>query len=318
MCKSYFTRSDTDVVLKGSDFFRLEGVFEIGNESTEIICKYIDAKKKEFSKNKIIYTKLSDHIGKFPVVMIAPTDIDIVIRTSEERRRFLDITLAQTSKEYLAHLMKYNKVMQQRNALLKQMNEEGRNDKVLLNVLNTQLIESGTIVHNERNMLLKGFLPAFNRLFGMISNQKDIPAIYYQSQLTGVDFGKLLVENEVTDIQVQRTTQGIHRDDLVFTLNNMPLKETASQGQIKSFLIALKLTQYHLIAMQTGVKPLLLLDDIFEKLDRNRIEALFLLLNTENFTQIFITDADSERSYKILQELEIKYAQFTVCNGQII
>lgn len=317
MCKSYFTRSDSDAVLKGSDFFRLEGVFDVDSEHSEIICKYMDARKKEFLRNKIVYTKLSDHIGRYPVVMIAPGDIDIVVRTSEERRRFLDITLAQINKEYLDNLMRYNKVLLQRNALLKQLNEGSGSDRVLLNVLNAQLTKSGTAVHLERNSLLERFIPTFNKLFGLISMHYDTPSIHYQSQLTGVDFGKLLIETEAMDIHGQRTTQGIHRDDLVFTLNNMPLKETASQGQLKSFLISLKLTQYHLIAEQTGTRPLLLLDDIFEKLDKKRLEALFLLLNTEIFTQIFITDADTERSNKILQELEIKYAQFTVCNGQI-
>lgn len=316
MCKSYFTRSDLSTVRRGESYYRLEGVFEEGDQLREIVCKYTTARQKEFSADGVPYARLSEHVGRFPVVIIAPNDIDLIYRTSDERRRFLDITLAQPDKDYLTALLEYNRVLQQRNALLKQY-QHTADAFSILDVFDRQLSKSGAIIHQKRSDFIAAFESPFYTVYNRICGQSETPVITYQSSLHEADFAALLHTHRHRDIEAMRSTVGIHKDDLEFVLNDLPVKESASQGQVKSVLLALKLAQSLYLAKQTGKQPVLLLDDVFEKLDLHRLAALFQLLKGEEFGQVLITDTDAERSRRILTELEIECDHFTVSNGQI-
>lgn len=316
MCKSYFNRNDGLVIHSGQDYFRLDAVFDNEGTETEVVCKYVAGKKKEFSVNGLVYEKLTAHIGQFPVVIIAPNDIDLIYNASDERRRFLDISIAQFDKEYLTQLLSYNKIVQQRNALLKQAGQ-GEKNNVLLNVLDEQMIASGTIIHAKRRSFVSEFEPVFSTVYTAISNNKESPAISYISQLEKKSFHTLLSNCRLADIEAQRSTAGVHKDDVGLFINAMPVKETASQGQVKSILLALKLAQFAIMRNKSGKVPILLLDDIFEKLDKGRLQSLFKLLQSDDYKQVLITDADAERSKRILSELHIIYDHHTVMNGQI-
>ncbi|MBP9221849.1 MAG: DNA replication and repair protein RecF [Chitinophagales bacterium] len=316
MCKSYFTRSDLNVLNHGSEFFRLDGDFMLGDEKTSITCKFTK-QKKEFLKNGVVYDKLSDHIGSIPVVMVAPDDIGIINDGSEERRRFLDAAIAQVNNIYLQRLITYNKILLQRNSLLKNFGNTEFPDETLLNVLSGQLAGHGDFIFEERKKYLDAFLPVFSNLYGLISEEKEIGSIEYISNLSMENHIQLLRESLREDINAQRTTTGIHKDDIRFSINENLLRDIGSQGQIKSFLIALKLAQFKMMYLLTGKKAILLLDDVFEKLDKRRLEILFKILSTEEFVQIFITDADEHRSVEFCEEhLEI-FDHFNVVNGTI-
>lgn len=314
LCRSYFTRSDNLSPRHGENFFRLDGDFRNADEFT-ITCKFQN-NKKEFFKNNAVYDRLSDHIGLIPVVMIAPDDIAIINDGSEERRRFLDAALSQHNHEYLRQLIIYNKVLQQRNAALKRFYEERRMDDALLGVLNHQLATAGNVIYEIRKDYIAGFTEIFKKHYLAISGQTEIPGIVYESQLHEGDQLHLLLHNVKTDLEAQRTTFGIHKDDLVFSLDAFLLRDTGSQGQIKSFLIALKLAQFEMIRNATGKQPVLLLDDVFEKLDKNRLHVLFNMLTSSEFGQIFITDADEERSRGFFEEAYIDYDHLTIDNKQ--
>jgi len=316
MCKSYFTRSDLNVLNKESEFFRLDGNFMLGDEKTSITCKFTK-QKKEFFKNGVIYDKLSDHIGSIPVVMVAPDDIAIINDGSEERRRFLDAAIAQVNNIYLQRLITYNKILIQRNSLLKNLGNTGYPDETLLHVLSEQLAEHGDFIFEERKKYLVTFLPVFAELYSLITEGKEEGKIEYVSNLSLEVHIQLLKESLRDDIYAQRTTTGIHKDDIRFLINENMLRDIGSQGQIKSFLIALKLCQFKMMYLLTGKKAILLLDDVFEKLDKRRLEVVFKILSTEEFIQIFITDADEHRSFEFCQEHLNVFDHFHVDNNLI-
>lgn len=317
MCKSYFTRSDALVMRSDETYFRLEAIFENDTEKLEVICKYVAGKQKEFIAGGITYDRLSEHIGRFPVVIITPNDIDLIYKASDERRRFLDIAISQLDNAYLIALLEYNRVLQQRNALLK--NFESTSDAIsVLQVFDKQLSKAGIVIHVKRKNFIKAFEPIFYSVYNALCQNRETPVINYSSQLHAENFATLLSNNRSRDIESQRSTVGIHKDELEFSLNGLSVKESASQGQVKSVLLALKLAQFLIIVEQTGKHPILLLDDVFEKLDTHRLKALFQLLKSNDFNQVLITDADAERSKRILSEMEIIYNHFTVSNGQIV
>lgn len=317
MCKSYFTRSDALVMRADETYFRLEAVFDNDAEQLEVICKYVAGKQKEFIADGITYDRLSAHIGRFPAVIITPNDIDLIYKASEERRRFLDIAISQLDNAYLITLLEYNRVLQQRNALLK--NFDTTSDAIsVLKVFDTQLSKAGILIHEKRKKFINALEPIFYSVYILLSQNRETPIINYSSQLQTENFATLLINNRSRDIESQRSTVGIHKDELEFSLNGLSVKESASQGQVKSVLLALKLAQFLIIVEQTGKRPILLLDDVFEKLDTHRLKALFQLLKSEEFDQVLITDADAERSKRILSEMEIIYNHFTVSNGQIV
>lgn len=303
LCKSYFTRSDNNVVKHGNSYFRLDGFFDLDGISTQITCKLtglgtggVKGGKKEFFKNDELYERLADHIGLIPVVMIAPDDIGIINDGSEERRRFLDTAIAQVSHEYLTRLMHYNKLLQQRNALLKHNLAYGHLDKTLLDVLNAQLAVDGDYIFAERKAYLEQFSKVFGEHYHLISGENEVGAIQYVSQAAEKQHLQLFQDNLRDDLAAGRTTAGIHKDELELTINGYPVRETGSQGQIKSFLIAMKIAQCMLMLSLKGKKSIMLLDDVFEKLDKKRLEIVFSIFNQPAFEQVFITDADEKRS----------------------
>ncbi|MFN0274897.1 MAG: DNA replication/repair protein RecF [Chitinophagales bacterium] len=318
LCKSFFIRQDALLVLHGENFFRLDGSFSAGDETFTITAKFHPDKKKEFFKNDVLYEKLSDHVGLIPVIMIAPGDVETINGGSEERRRFLDAAIGQMDTMYLKKLIEYNKILSQRNTLLKQFSEQGKRDNALLDVLNRQLAERGDFIFETRKNFIDGFRKEFELMYRAFSSEKEIPTITYHSQLSEEVHLKLLKQNTEKDIAAQRTTAGIHKDDLLFFIDGFSLKENGSQGQIKSFLISLKLVLGTKIFQVTQKKPILLLDDIFEKLDIKRLHVLFTLLKAEFFDQIFITDADEHRSIQYLTEADVEFQHIRIFQGEVL
>lgn len=318
LCKSYFNPIDSQHIKKGSDWFIVQGEFQRDQSPDLISCSLKRNRKKQFKRNKKDYQRLADHIGLFPLVMISPNDVAIVTEGSEERRKFMDNVISQTDNHYLDILIQYNRILLQRNTLLKQVREKGVMDLGLLEVLDLQLAEMGTQIFKRRNKFMAEFLPEFKRYYTFLTAEVEEVALAYESPLTETDFIVLLKNNLQKDRVLERTSQGIHRDDLVFTIHqDMALKKFGSQGQQKSFLIALKLAQYSFLKNKKKYKPILLLDDIFDKLDENRTKKLMQLVSEKEFGQIFITDTDPQRITAIFNEIEQPIRIFEVKSGTI-
>lgn len=304
LCKSYFNPIDSQQIKQGEDWFMVQGKFEKDGMDDAVSCSLKRNQKKQFRKNKKEYARLADHIGQFPIVMISPSDSAIVSDGSEERRRFVDNVLSQTDPFYLEELIAYNRVLAQRNSLLKQVSPRDHLDASLLEVLDMQLVKSGLLVFERRQAFLAKFIPYFDRHYQFLTDEAERVSIQYESPLLHDRFENLLQNSLPKDRMLQRTTTGIHKDDLVFSIHgDMPLKKFGSQGQQKSFLIALKLAQYSYLFAQKGFKPLLLLDDIFDKLDEQRIRKLMKMVSDDDFGQIFITDTDAGRISRIFEQI---------------
>ena len=308
--KSYFTGSDQLNVAFGKDGFRLEGNFANNNDLMKVVCINRGTGKKELYLNDVLYEKLSKHIGLLPTVMIAPDDIEIITGGSEERRKLIDAIICQLDAEYLQQLMIYNKVLQQRNSLLKQFAEKGKTDEALLQVLDQQLITPGNYVFEKRKTFTQQLIPLVQDFYKQIAENDELIRISYESKLFQQPFENLLIQNRDRDRYLQRTNAGIHKDDLLFELNGQPFKSIASQGQRKSLLFAIKLAEYEVMRMGKGFAPLLLLDDVFEKLDDNRMKNLLHWVCNQNEGQVFITDTHRERLEKAFETLNV--------DGQII
>jgi DNA replication and repair protein RecF len=305
--KSYFSRGDTQNVQAGMQGFRVEAGLSTYNFHQHMVCIVRENGKKEIYLNGDLYSRFSDHIGKFPCVIIAPDDVHIISEGSEERRRFLDALLSQLDHEYLLQLMTYNKVLQQRNSLLKSFAETRRPDQSLLEVLNTQLAQPGTLIFQKRKSFLAGFIPMVLEFYSRISGENYKIDIQYESQLLESDFENLLNWYHDRDHLLQRTVGGIHKDDLTISLNGSLFKNIASQGQRKSLLFALKLAEFEVLKEEKGFSPLLLLDDVFEKLDAVRMQNLLEWVCRENNGQIFITDTHESRLQDHLDKLSVPY-----------
>lgn len=305
--KSYFSRSDAQNVHSGSVGFRIEGNFQLNNQAENIVCILRDAGRKEFFLNDELYGKVSLHIGKFPCVIIAPDDVDIITDGGETRRRFLDALLSQLNSTYLQNLMAYNKVFQQRNSYLKSMAEKRIHDKNLLEVYDQQLIKYGEYIFQERKNFLKDLLPEVHRFYHLISQANEKVELVYESQLKHTSFENLLRQFRDKDFLYQRTNGGIHRDELSMNLNDQPFKSIASQGQRKSLLFALKLAEFETLKIAKKFTPILLLDDIFEKLDEQRMHNLLDWVCVQNEGQIFITDTHPERIQQHFGSLGVSY-----------
>ncbi len=318
LCKSYFNPIDSHHIKKGLDWFMIQGVFEKEQNSDTVACSLKRNQKKQFKKNKKDYTRLADHIGQFPIVMISPNDTAIINEGSEERRKFIDNVISQTDNLYLDLLIQYNKILLQRNVLLKQVREKGILDLGVLEVLDLQLSEAGGRIFNKRKQFMTEFLPEFQRYYHYLSADAEIVELRYESPLMENDMEELLRINFEKDRILERTSQGIHKDDLLFTIHEgMPLKKFGSQGQQKSFLIALKLAQYSYLCTKKNTKPLLLLDDIFDKLDDNRTKKLMQLVSEDQFGQIFLTDSDGKRIERIFDEIAQPIRIFEIKGGAI-
>lgn len=305
--RSYFSRQDGQNVQHGQQGFRIEGDFLLNDKEEKAICVLRETGKKEFSVNGAAYDKFSRHIGHYTCVVIAPDDAVLITGESKERRTFLDALLSQTSSEYLQQLIIYQKVLQQRNSLLKKAAESGIKDTALLDVLDKQLLAPGKFIFDERKKFLLGYLPLVKALYNDISRSNEDVSLFYESELLQNPFEEMLRINRNRDFLLQRTTYGIHRDDLAIQLSNQPFKSIASQGQRKSLLFALKLAEMEVLRKEKGFSPILLLDDVFEKLDEDRIQNLLRKVCLQNDGQVFITDTNAERLQSHLDELGISF-----------
>ena len=303
-CKSATNPIDSQNVMHNQDFFVIQGFYATdGGDPEEIYCGLKRRQKKQFKRNKKEYTRLSDHIGFIPLVMVSPADAELIAGGSEERRRFMDVVISQYDKEYLDALIRYNKALTQRNALLK---VEAEPDEELIAVWEEMMAATGEVVYKKRSEFIAEFIPTFQSFYSYISQDKEKVNLSYESHA----------------IQGDRimgySLKGIHKDDLIMQLGDFPIKREGSQGQNKTYLIALKLAQFDFLK-RTGsnTTPLLLLDDIFDKLDASRVEQIVKLVAGDNFGQIFITDTNREHLDKILKNIEGKYKVFGVENGNV-
>lgn len=305
--KSYFSRLDINNVQQGKKGFRIEGNFQLWDKAEKAVCILREDGRKEFSLNDQAYDKFSQHIGHYPCVIIAPDDAILVTGGSEERRKFLDALLSQIDPSYLQHLITYIKLLQQRNALLKSFAETGAKNFSLLDVLDEQLLKPGNYIFDKRKTFLVSFLPAVKHSYLSIAQQQEDINFLYESQLLQGSFEELLKATRDKDCMLQRTTTGIHRDDIELSMGSQQFKNIASQGQRKSLLFALKLAEMDVLKNEKGFAPLLLLDDVFEKLDEERIKNLLQKVCVENEGQVFITDTNEERLIRHLNDLSAEH-----------
>lgn len=317
LCKSYFNPIDSQQIRQGEDLFMIQGMFQKEEKDELIYCGLKRATKKKFKRNKKEYQRLADHIGLFPLVMISPNDISLIIEGSEERRKFIDNVISQTDAHYLDELINYNRSLMNRNALLRQIAISGKFDEVLLEIYDDQLILSGNKIFEKRKTFMQEFTDIFNKHYQYLSEDAEQVELVYDSPLLLDDFSKILKRNLERDRILERTSSGIHKDELNFSIHGMALKKFGSQGQQKSFLIALKLAQYTFLHKEKNFKPLLLLDDIFDKLDDLRTTKLMKMVSNQDFGQIFITDTSRNRIELIFTELNIPVNIFNIEKGNI-
>ena len=302
--KSYFSRQDQLNVHHNHDGFRLEGHFDLNGRNEKAVCILRETGKKEFSVNDALYTKFSRHIGRYPCVIIAPDDIQLIIGGSEERRKFIDTLLAQLDHDYLQSLINYTKILQQRNSFLRSFNEGFGKDLSVLDILDEQLSKEGKSIFEKRREFSLKFLPMVKQLYNDISQKYENITLLYESEMHHVSIDELLKHNRQKDLMIQRTSGGTHRDDLLLQLGEQPFRSIASQGQRKSLLFALKLAEMEILKQEKHLSPFLLLDDVFEKLDEERIGNLLLRVCSDEETQIFITDTNCNRLRQQLEKLE--------------
>jgi DNA replication and repair protein RecF len=294
-------------VRQGSNGFRLEGNFTRLDRPERAVCILRETGKKEFLLDDQAYDRFSQHIGHYPCVVIAPDDASLITGGSEERRRFLDSMLSQVNADYLAHLITYSKVLQQRNSLLKAFSETGAINPALLDVLDEQLAKPGEYIFNTRKEFLISFLPAVKHLYLEIARRQEDIGLLYESELLELSFDQLLQINRQKDCLLQRTTGGVHRDDIEVNLGSQLFRSIASQGQRKSLLFALKLAEMEVLEKEKGFPPLLLLDDVFEKLDEQRMGNLLEKVCSDNKGQVFITDTNEPRLVSHLEKLGVPF-----------
>lgn len=318
LCKSYFNPIDSQQIKQGEDVFMIQGTFQKDEKDELIYCGLKRNQKKKFKRNKKEYQRLADHIGIFPLVMISPNDISLIIEGSEERRRFIDNVISQTDSHYLDELISYNKSLLNRNALLKQISVSGKYDTALMEIYDEQLILSGNKIFEKRKSFMIEFRDIFNKHYQYLSEDAEQVELVYDSPLLTSSFFEILRKNSERDLILERTSSGIHKDELSFTIHGMVLKKFGSQGQQKSFLIALKLAQYTFLHKQKGFEPLLLLDDIFDKLDDARTTKLMKMVSDKDFGQIFITDTSRKRIEEIFSTLNVSVNIVDIDKGTIV
>ena len=307
MGKSYFNPSATQNIAFGEEFYLLEGTFNREKREEIVVCSVKKGQKKIIKRNGKTYERIADHIGNFPVVIVSPADRDLITEGSEERRKFLDGVISQINNSYLQNLINYNKVLAQRNSLLKYFFENKTYDNTTLSIYDEQLSLYGNAIYEERINFINHFIPLFQYQYETISKGNENVTLRYESSLSNKKFIDLLLVNRQKDLSAQYTTQGIHKDDLIFEIERNPIKKFGSQGQQKSFLIALKFAQYQIIKNQTNITPILLLDDIFDKLDSSRVSQIISLVSEENFGQVFISDTDFMRTENIVKNIFNEY-----------
>ncbi|WP_395042979.1 DNA replication/repair protein RecF [Flavobacterium sp.] len=310
--KSYFNPLAVQNIKHNEEFFVIDGEFEKANRNEQIVSSFKKGQKKILKRNGKAYEKFSDHIGFIPLVIISPADNDLIIEGSETRRKFIDNVISQLDLYYLQELIQYQKIISQRNALLKYfaLNHVFENDT--LSIYNEQLNGLGKNIFEKRKKFLEEFLPIFNKHHQAITNSEETVQLVYESHLFEAEMILLLEQNLAKDRALQYTSVGIHKDDLAFQIDNHPIKKFGSQGQQKSFLIALKLAQFEFVKKQSGEKPILLFDDIFDKLDEFRVSKIVEMVNQEEFGQLFISDTHKERTEKIVKSTHQSYKIFNL------
>ena len=316
MCKSFLNSIDSQNIKREQPFMVVSGAFVKDGEDELVYCALKREGKKQFKKNKKEYKRLIDHVGLFPSVIIAPTDADIINGGSELRRKFLDSVISQLDREYLENLVQYNKALQQRNALLKYFRENRVFQPESLDIWDVQLSERGQLIYQRRKEFLEDFITAFSENYKSISGTVEEIGLVYESHLSDGNMLDQLKQNVDKDRAVTYTTIGIHKDDLTLTINDFPLKKFGSQGQQKSALVSLKFAQFKVMREKSGITPLLLLDDIFDKLDDDRVGQMLKLVGGKAFGQIFITDTHPERVAELLKgQKDVRV--FPISQGEI-
>ena len=310
--KSYFNPLAIQNIKHNEDFFVIDGEFEKNNRAEQIVSSFKKGQKKILKHNGKIYEKFSDHIGFIPLVIISPADNDLIIEGSETRRRFIDTVISQLEPTYLQELIQYQKIISQRNALLKYFALNHTFDNETLSIYNQQLNGLGQSIFEKRKQFIDDFLPIFNKHHQTITSSSETVQLVYESHLFENNLIALLEENLAKDRALQYTSVGIHKDDLAFQIDGFPIKKFGSQGQQKSFLIALKLAQFEFVKKQSGEKPILLFDDIFDKLDETRVGQIVAMVNAEEFGQLFISDTHPERTEAIVKTTHQSYKIFSL------
>ncbi len=306
--KSYFNPVTTQNIRHGSDFFVIDGLFDREGESEHIVCSFKKGVRKVLKRNDKAYDRISEHIGTVPLVIVSPSDRDLILEGSETRRKFMDGVISQSDRPYLRDVLDYHKVVSQRNALLKYFAANHRFDPQTLEVYNQQLAGLGSRIFERRQAFMREFQPIFSEQYKAISGGDEAVSLTYKSQLSGAPLEDLLKASLDKDRVLQYTTQGIHKDDLSMDIEGHPIKKFGSQGQQKSFLIALKFAQFRLMMSKRPGTPVLLLDDIFDKLDENRVAHIVSLVNQDLFGQIFISDTHADRTEAVVRKIHQSYA----------
>lgn len=317
MCKSNFNSVDYQNIRHNQDFFVIQGVYSRQNKEENIYCAVKKDSGKTFKRNGKEYDRLADHIGYLPIVIISPADVSLILDGSEERRKYMNGVISQYNHPYLDNVLKYNKLLTNRNKLLKEKSYSYNSISELLEVIDEQLNALAKEIYIQRLNFTHELTPIFQHYYQKVSNGVEEVRLDYQSHLAEKSLKELLTQSLEKDKIVQYTTKGIHKDDLALTLNNHPIKKEGSQGQQKTYLIALKLAQFNFIERVSGIKPILLLDDIFDKLDVTRVEQFIRLVSDHTFGQIFITDTNKARLDSILGQIDSGYHLFDVKEGEI-
>ncbi len=310
--RSYFNPMAVQNIKHGEEFFVVDGTFDKDGRTEQVVCSLKKGQKKILKRNGKIYDKFSEHIGSIPLVIISPSDADLITEGSETRRAFADSVISQQDGVYLQQLINYQKVLSQRNALLKYFALNQTFDRDTLYIYNEQLSVLASAIYEKRKEFLELFIPIFSRHHQAITGSADAVSLVYESQLHHKPLADLLEEQIARDRVLQYTSVGIHKDDLLFEIDGYPIKKFGSQGQQKSYLIALKLAQFEFIKKQSGVLPILLFDDIFDKLDENRVSRIVQMINDRAFGQIFISDTHSERTENIVKQTHQSYKMFNL------
>ena len=314
-CKSHSNSIDSQNILHDTEFFMLQGKYAVNENEEEIYCGMKRKQKKQFKRNKKEYERLSDHIGLLPLVLVSPDDAVLISEGSEERRKFMDGVISQYNKQYLHTLMQYNNALKQRNALLQ---SEFPVDDALYEIWEEQMFSAGTYIYEQRKSFIVEFIPVFQEIYNRISGGSEKVSLAYQSQHDTRDMKISMISTRERDRILGYSTQGIHKDELEMLLDEYPMKRVGSQGQNKTYLISLKLAQFYFLKRVHNFSPLLLLDDIFDKLDSKRVKEIIQLVSGDTFGQIFITDTNREHLDDLLFQLQQEATIFNVKNGEFI
>lgn len=313
-CKSHVHTVESQLIHQDEDLCVLQGEYAYEGRTESIFCAVRRGQRKQFKRNRKAYQKLSEHIGLLPLVMVSPSDSELIRGGSDERRRWLDVIVSQYDKTYMHALIQYNKVLTQRNQLLRDQNR----DKSLYEVLEMQLAQYGEVIFQVRSRLVEAFLPFFNEYYQTICQSAESVGLSYISQLQSIKLDEKLAEDRSREMMAGYTLTGIHKDDLEMMLNGRLIRHSGSQGQNKTYLIALKLAQFSFLVTQSDTMPILLLDDIFDKLDAERVEQIIRLVGGDRFGQIFITDTNRKYLDRMLKTIQRDYTIFKVEQGTVL